>query len=166
MIVSGGESRGQDRVSDFLVKGDFTFVEATTPPGLAFTSINFDLSNAPETWIDSIEMNVFADTADDPNLLFGTLNIYRNVTINPDQLLVDQLAAGGIQTFWAARTKQVRDHNFDRQFASPLKLDRGFRYAVVGTFSFSAPLATTVQLQLFVGARTIVPKSDSFLRQR
>lgn len=152
-------------MSDFLsLRDSKLFAAADVAAGTDFALINIDLSNASDIWIDSIEMNLFADIADDVNLLIGTFQIFRNTLFNKDLNIAVQLAAG-ITTFWEARTKQNRDHNLNRAFNSPIKLDRGFRYAVVGRFIFSVALATTANTTMQLGCRSYTDTDVKFFGQ-
>jgi hypothetical protein len=150
-------------MSNFFSKGNFrTSVAADVAAGIDFAVVNFDLSNSAETHIYNIEASAFADIAtDDPNLLLGTVRIFRNVLVTPGENLVAQLGPGSL-TFWEGRTEQNRDHNFSRTFSTPFILDSGFRYAVVVFFNYSAALIATVSTSLFVNGIVVLPDSKEF----
>lgn len=149
-------------MSDFIVKGDFTsYGAASVAAGTDFAHVHFDLSNAPGVRIYNMELSAFADLVDDPNLLLGTLRIFRNILINPDINLGVQLGTQGVTTFWEARTLRNGDHNLSRVFSDPVQLDPGFRYSVVGSFGYSAALATTASVDLFVSGRVMGGAEDA-----
>lgn len=152
-----------DTIKQFITRGDFTTVTAASvAAGTDFCNVNFDLSNAAPMAIDNLEMSVFTDAADFANLQIGTLRIFRNITVDPDQSLANQLGQTGITTFWEARTQRVQDLNLNRQFSTPIILDSGYRYSIVGFFNFSAAIGTSVLFDLFVLGRSLYPVSDQY----
>jgi len=150
-------------MSNFFSKGNFrSYNAADVAAGIDFAVINFDLSNSAETHLYNIEANAFADIAtDDPNLLIGTVRIFRNVLVNSGENLTNQLGPGA-QTFWEGRTEQNRDHSFSRIFSTPFILDSGFRYTVVAFFSYSAAIIASVSVDLFVNGLVKLPDNKEF----
>lgn len=148
-------------MSNFFSKGNVrNYVAADVALNTDFAFINFDLSDAAETHIYNIESNLIVDAVDQPNLRFIFVRIFRNITLNNDLGLGVQLGQGGAQTFWEGKTKRIGDENLSRVFHSPFILDKSFRYCAIAFATFSAAIAVSVSISLFINGRINVSQEN------
>lgn len=161
----GARANAKKGMSRFYYKfSTHVFDAAGVAAGTAFVVVPFDLSAAPETWIDSIEYVLGADVVDQPAIYNLNLSLFRNVVVVQGTPLAVQVnPATGASTLWQANSQRPGDYSLSRAFGSPLILDSQFRYSMVGVLSLTAVLNTFVRLNLSIAGRIKLPEAkDEF----
>lgn len=150
-------------MSNFFTRGDTTLADAAAfAAGLGFANVNFDLGNAPSNRIDHIECSIFTDIADQPAVDLITVTIYRNILIDGNVNLGNQIGAGsGLTTFHEFRSQSLNDFSAHRDYSGGFVLDSQFRYSIVGVVSLNAAIAGALRINLFVNGFVLTPDGSS-----
>lgn len=121
---------------------------AVVAANLDFVAVSLRGTGGEIVHVSGIDVNIFADTADAPNIDLITVQILRNVPLVDTIAIASQIPS---QTLvWRLRSRQTNDRSFTTRFVQPLKLRTDAVHSVLAFVNFTAAIVAPVTIDLTV----------------